>query len=404
MHKNLFELLKKYPELVYLDSAATTQKPKQVIDRIERYYTEENANVHRGIYKLSELATKEYENSRQVIADLINAVSANEVIFTGGTTDSINFVAYWWRNAHSLGSYILTTRMEHHSNFVPWQQRVKHKEQNPLVLINLNYELRLDLEDLETKLNQYKPKLLTLTHISNVTGVINPIEEIVAIKNRISPQTRIFLDCAQSIAHMKIDVQKLGVDFIAFSGHKMYGPTGIGVLWAKSEVLENELQPYRYGGGMIQNVEIEDSTWANIPDRFEGGTPNIEGAIALAEATDFLKTIGMDKIQTHEAELSDYALQRLKSIPEIQIHGPENTTARIGVISISIAGVHPHDIAQILDEDNIAVRAGHHCNQILMRDVLKIPATTRASFGIYNDKSDIDRLIEGLEKVIKIFG
>ncbi|MBP9758388.1 SufS family cysteine desulfurase [Candidatus Dojkabacteria bacterium] len=401
--KSKFPIFETYPNLVYLDSAATTQKPDEVIKRIVKYYNEENSNVHRGIYKLSEKATAEYENARATVAQFINAKSAEEIIFTSGTTDSINFVSHCWNNENGLGEYIITTQMEHHSNFIPWQQRVKFKSQNPLMLVDVDIELRLNLEDLKVKLEKYIPKLLTLTHVSNVTGVINPIKQIVELKNKISPKTRILIDCAQSIAHIPVDVQDLGVDFIVFSGHKMYAATGTGILWAKSEVLENELQPYRYGGGMIQDVEIEDSTWAEIPGKFEGGTPNIEGAISIAEAVKFIKNIGFEEINKHEAELCNYALTKLSKLSEITIIGPKTIEERTGVISISLDGVHPHDVAQILDEDNIAVRAGHHCNQILMKYVLKIPATTRISFGVYNDKEDIDRLIEGLEKVIKIF-
>lgn len=401
--KSKFPIFEKYPNLVYLDSAATTQKPKEVIERIVKYYTEENSNVHRGIYKLSEKATEEFENARETVAKFINAKTAKEVIFTSGTTDSINFVSNSWNNPNIQNEYILTTQMEHHSNFIPWQQRMKTRGENPLVLVNVDKEIKLDLEDLKKKLEKYKPKLLTLTHVSNVTGVINPIKQIVEIKNKISPKTRILIDCAQSIAHIPVDVQELEVDFIVFSGHKMYAATGTGVLWARLEILENELKPFRFGGGMIQDVKIEDSTWAEIPEKFEGGTPNIEGAISIAEAVKFIINIGFDEIIKHEAELCNYALDKLNELSEVTIIGPNTIEERTGVISITVKGVHPHDVAQILDEDDVAVRAGHHCNQILMKYVLKIPATTRISMGVYNEKEDIDRLIEGLKMVIKMF-
>lgn len=403
--KNDFPIFKKYPELIYLDSAATSQKPSCVINRIVKFYHEENANVHRGIYTLSELATEEYENARKIVAKFINAKSLKEVIFTCGTTDSINLVGYsWiWKNVFENDT-ILTTEMEHHSNFIPWQQAIKYKSKVALKLIKVTKSYEIDLTDLEMKLTKSKPKLLAITHVSNVLGTINPIKKIVEIKNRVSPNTRILVDGAQSIAHIPVDVYDLGIDFFVFSGHKLYGPTGIGVLWAKQEILEDEMSPFRYGGGMIQNVEVEDSTWADLPEKFEGGTPNIAGAIGLAEAIGYVNSISMNQILKHEQKLTEYALSKLDKISGIQIFGPPKIDNRIGVISLSLDNLHPHDIAQVFDGQGIAVRAGHHCNQILMKQVLKVSATTRISLGIYNTIEDIDKLCTGILKVKKIFG
>jgi cysteine desulfurase/selenocysteine lyase len=403
-YKADFPIFKTYPDLVYLDSAATTQKPQSVIDRIVKYYSSENANVHRGIYQLSELATKEYENARKEVAKFINA-DPSEVIFTAGATDSINLVGYsWiWLNVFEKDT-ILTTEMEHHSNFIPWQQAAKYKKEVKFEVVKVNKDDNtLDMEDLKTKFELYKPKIFAFCITSNTTGVINNIKEIVSLKNTYSPETLILVDAAQGAAHIKIDVKDLDIDFLAFSGHKMYGPTGIGVLWAHKELLENHMSPFRLGGGMITNVEINDSQWAELPDKFEGGTPNIEGAIGLAEAIKYINQIGFDNIINHEKELSEYTLENLRKVDKLEIIKPYDINKKLGVFSIHLPGVHPHDIAQILDESNICVRAGHHCTQILMKNVLKLPATTRISLGIYNSKEDIDRLVEALEKVKRVF-
>lgn len=402
--KNQFPLLINNPELAYLDNGATTQKPSSVIERVTKYYSEENANVHRGIYKLSEKSTEEYENARETVKSFINANSTKEIIFTSGTTDSINLVGYsWiWKNVFK-GDTLLSTEMEHHSNIIQWQQAAKHKEGVNFELVKVTDNYELDLDDLKTKLEKFKPKLLALTHVSNVLGTINPIEEIVRIKNEVSPDTKILLDAAQSIPHMQVDVQKLGIDFMAFSGHKMYGPTGIGVLWAKEEILDKQMAPFRYGGGMITEVTKDDSKWAELPEKFEGGTPNMAGAVGLAEAIRFIEEIGWENIENHERELTKYTFEELSEIEEVTIFGPTDLSKRHGVFSIGINKIHPHDIAQILDEHNVAVRAGHHCCQILMKEVLRVPATTRISLGVYNTEEDVDRLVVGLKRVIEVF-
>lgn len=404
--KQDFPIFKNYPDLVYLDSAATTQKPQAVIDRIVRFYEKENANVHRGIYKLSELATAEYEKSREEVARFINA-SKEEIIFTSGVTESINAIASWFFDKLSEGDTILSTQLEHHSSFLPLQQLMIKKNDAlgqfiNLQIIKLNENLEIDLDDLRQKLHNFKPKLVVLSHVSNTLGTIAPIKEIVAIKNEISPDTIIAVDAAQSIAHLPIDVKDLGIDLLGFSGHKLYAPTGIGVLWAKRDFLKN-VSPYKYGGGAITTVTEEISEWKEGPEKFEGGTPNIEGAVGLAEAIRYLSQIGFENIVNHEKELSEYTFEKLKSLEKINLIGPFDLNKKLGVFSIEIPGIHPHDIAQILDESNICVRAGHHCTQILMKRVLNLPATTRISLGIYNSKQDIDRLIEGLQHVKTVF-
>ena len=399
-----FPLLKKNKKLHYLDSAATTHKPKEVVDRIKKFYTHENANVHRGIYDLSEHATQMYEEARKSIANFVHAKSEREIIFTSGTTDSINLVGYsWiWKNVFE-GDTLLTSQMEHHSNFIPWQQAAKRKEHVSFEVVKLTDNYQLDLDDLEAKFKAHQPKLFAITHISNTLGTVNPIKEIVAIKERVSPHTRILIDGAQAVSHIPVDVQDLGVDFYAFSGHKMYGPTGIGVLWAREEILTDTMSPYRYGGGMIRSVNISDSTWADLPEKFEGGTPNIAGAIGLNSAVEFIEKIGFSQIQSHEHTLIDYFFKKLDSYEHISLHGLKASKERIGVFSLTIPGVHPHDIAQILSNNNVAVRAGHHCTQILMRDVLNVVATIRVSFGIYTKKNDIDAFFKGIEDVFRLF-
>jgi cysteine desulfurase / selenocysteine lyase len=402
--KSNFPIFDNHPDLVYLDNGATTQKPQSVIDAISNYYENSNANVHRGIYDLSEESTEIYEMSRDVVARFINAQSSKEVIFTGGTTDSINFVGYsWvWQNVFE-GDTMLTTQMEHHANIIIWQQIAKYRTGVKLEYVSVKSNFELDLVDLEKKLSELKPKLLAITHVSNVLGTINPIKEIVEIKNRVSPDTRIFVDGAQAIAHIPVDVQELGVDFYVFSGHKMYAPMGTGVLWAKQEILEKEMSPFRFGGGMIVNVERDDSEWAELPDKFEGGTPNVAGAVGMVEAIRFILSIGWDKIINHEQELTRYALEKLSQMDNIKVFGPEAVESRIGVISFEIQDIHPHDIASILAENGVAVRAGHHCAHILARECLKTMATTRASLGVYNTKEDVERFDSGIKKVIKLF-
>ncbi len=401
--KSHFPIFDRRKNLVYLDNAATTQKPQEVIDRIVEYYERENSNVHRGIYALSECATDEFERARETVAYFINAKS-KEIVFSGGATDSINMVAYsWiWLNVKK-GDTIVSTQMEHHSNFIPWQQACKYKDGVNFEIVKVGDDYRLDLSDLEEKLKEFKPKLLALTHASNLLGTINPVKKIIEIKNKISPNTRVLVDGAQAVGHFPVDVQDLGCDFYAFSGHKMYGPMGIGVLWAKEEMLRNEMSPFRYGGGMIRDVEEKDGIWADIPEKMEGGTPNVVGASGLGEACKFILRIGWDNILEHERDLTAYTIEQLNGLEKVKIMGPNNLEDRLGVISFIIPGIHPHDISEIVDKEKVAIRAGHHCAQMLTKKVLKVPATARISLAMYNDKSDIDKLIVGLKKAMDLF-
>lgn len=401
MFKIDFPIYKNNPNLVYLDSGATAQKPQAVIDAMNEYMVKFNSNVHRGIYKISEKATEEYERSRIIIQKFINAKNANEVIFTYSTTDSANLVAYSYLIDNlNEGDVVITTEMEHHSNFIPWQQISKTKKAKFEILkVNENFEI--DMDYLEEKVNQLKPKFFAITHVSNVLGTINDIDSMVRIIRGVSPETKIFIDAAQSVSRIKIDVQKLDIDFLAFSGHKLYGPNGIGVLWAREEIL-NSMKPFRYGGGMIQEVKEEDSTWAEIPSKFEGGTPNVPGAIGLGKAIEFVGSVGLEKIYAHDQELRNHFLMKIKDIEQLRLYHPEGLNGA-GIFSFSLGNVHPHDIAQILDEANICVRAGHHCTQVLHTNIIENESTTRVSFGMYNELEDIDKFIDGMQRVLEIF-
>jgi len=384
--------------LAFLDSAASSQKPRQVIECLEEFYRRYNANVHRGVYKLSEEATFAFERARGKVARFIGAASQREIIFTRNTTEAINLVAQSWGGSQLRpGDRILLTMMEHHSNIVPWQM-LAQRTGAKLDYLNLDGEGRLALEELDTKLDE-RTRLVALTHQSNVLGTINPVRMIADRAHAVG--ALLLLDAAQSVPHMPVDVKSLGCDFLAFSGHKMCGPTGIGVLWGRRALLE-AMPPFLGGGSMIKLVELEQSSYADLPARFEAGTPAIAEAIALGEAIDFLSTIGMEAIYRHEAELLDYALERLPHVPGLRLYGPMTSDARGGALSFSLEGVHPHDIATILDGVGVAVRAGHHCTQPLHR-YLDVPATTRASFYIYNLPEEIDRLIAGLERARKLF-
>lgn len=397
MNKEDFPILNREingKRLVYLDNAATSQKPRQVIRSITHYYENSNANVHRGVHFLSQESTALYEEAHKVVAEFINA-SPEEIVFTKNTTESLNLVAY--RLAHTLkeGDEILVSVAEHHSNFVVWQQIAKKKKLK-LKIIQLNEFGVITPEDLEPYLTD-DTKIFAITHISNVTGIINPLKEIIKLCKENDIIT--VVDAAQSAPHMKIDVKSLGCDFLAFSGHKMLGPTGIGVLFGKKEHL-NEMQPFLYGGGMISKVSIRETTWNEIPWKFEAGTPNISGAIGLMTAIKYLQGIGMDKVEAHEKELAEKCIEELKKIPEVKIYYPESQ--RIGVVSFNISKVHPHDATQIMDKEGVAVRGGHHCAMPLM-DYLGINGTVRASFYIYNTEEDIDVLVESIKKVLEVF-
>ena len=381
-------------DLVYLDSAATTQKPIEVIDSITSYYKTCNSNIHRGIYSISIEATELYENARNTIAKFINANSSREIIFTRNATEAINLVANAWVSANlKEGDSIILTEMEHHSNLVPWQIIAK-KLKLKLNFIKIQADGGLILDNLDDLFTD-NAKFLSLTHVSNVLGTINPIKDIISKAHAHGITT--LVDAAQSVPHMSVDVQNIDSDFFVFSGHKMLGPSGIGVLHAKKDILEN-MEPFLYGGDMISNVSLREAQWNDVPWKLEAGTPNIVGAIGLGKAVDYLDNLGMSNIHKHEQELYSYAIDRFSDLKEFKIFGFENKYSTGGVISFSYSDFHPHDIASILDGESIAVRAGHHCAQPLM-EKLGVPATTRASFYVYNDESDIDKLFDGLQKV-----
>ncbi len=399
--KKDFPIFKNNPELVYLDSAATSLKPQVVISKLVEYYSKYSANIFRGVYKISEEATKEYEETRTVVADFINA-NEKEVIFTRNATESLNLIAYsLGREIVKKDDEIATTIMEHHSNFVPWQQ-LAFENGAVLKVIDINDEgyLEAELDKVITK----KTKILALTYVSNVLGTINPIKEIIASAKKINPKIITVVDAAQAAAHLKVDVQGLGCDFLVFSSHKMLGPTGVGVMWGKENLLE-EMFPFMYGGEMISEVYLDKTVFKGPPHKFEAGTPSIGEVIAFKEAVRYLKTIGLDNVRRHEKYLTKKCFQTLKSRfgKRIKIFGPEDSENRGGVIAFNFDKYHPHDIASILDENGIAVRAGHHCAMPL-HNRLGTDATVRASFYIYNDDDDIEKLVRGLEKVEKTLG
>jgi cysteine desulfurase / selenocysteine lyase len=384
--------------LAFLDSGASSQKPRRVIVCLEEYYEHTNANVHRGVYKLSEEATFAFERARGKVARFIGASSHKELIFTRNTTEAINLVARAWGDANvRAGDRILLSVMEHHSNLVPWQQ-LAQRSGAQLDFLPIDGEGRLVLEDLDTLLTE-RTKLVAITHQSNVLGTINPVREIAARAH--DAGALVLVDGAQSVPHMPVDVQELGIDFLAFSGHKMCGPTGIGALWGRRKILE-AMPPFLGGGSMIREVTLQTTIYADLPSRFEAGTPAIGEAIALGEAVDFLSGLGMDKIFAHEQILVGYALERLSKVEGLCVYGPTSLEQRGGALSFTLDGVHPHDIAAVLDGEGIAVRAGHHCCQPL-HTLLDVPATARASFYLYNIPEEIDRLAAGLEKARKLF-
>ncbi len=385
--------------LVYLDNAATSQKPQVVIDAIRDYYETTNANIHRGIHYLSEKGTEAYEDARMRIARFISAERAHEVIFTAGTTDSINRVARAWGDENvGPGDEIVTTSVEHHSNLVPWQMLAKRKGAR-LRFVPTATDGTIDLEAYAELLGP-RTKIVAVHHVSNVLGVIAPVAEMARMAHEHGAV--ICIDGAQSVPHMPVDVQALDIDFLAFSGHKMAGPTGIGILYGK-EALLDAMEPAHFGGSMIRTVELEATTWADLPDKLEGGTPNIVGAIGLGVAVDYLEGIGMSAISAHERQLAAHTVRRLSDTPGITVHGPGADDDRGGVVSFTVDGLHPHDVGTVLDGEGIAIRAGHHCAQPLMRQ-LGVAATARASVYIYNTADEIDRLIEGVVKAQQFFG
>jgi cysteine desulfurase / selenocysteine lyase len=382
--------------LVYLDNAATAQKPRTVIDTVNRFYTSENANIHRGVHSLSERATAAYEAVREKVAQFINASGPREVVFTRGTTDSINLVAQsYGRTFLKAGDEVLITAMEHHSNIVPWQLLC---QQNGATLraVPLTENGELDLDQFRSLLTE-RTKFIALVHQSNVLGTINPVRQITQW-GRLHA-IPVLVDAAQSVAHLPIDVQELGCDFLAFSGHKLFGPTGVGVLYGREAMLER-MPPYQGGGGMIETVTLERSTWAPVPAKFEAGTPMIAQVLGLGGAIDYVKSVGIPAIARWEQELLDYATALLSGLPGCRIIGTARNKA--SVLSFVLGKVHPHDIGTVLDSEGVAIRAGHHCAQPVMRH-FGIPATARASFAFYNTRQEIDRLASGLELVIRTF-
>lgn len=383
--------------LVYLDNAATSQKPQAVIDAISRYYMYDNANVHRGIHALAERATVAYEGARARIARFVGAPAPETIIFTKNASEAINMVAYAWGAARvRAGDEIVTTPMEHHSNLIPWQQ-LAVRTGAKLRYFDLTPDGRLDLSNLDELINE-RTRIVALTHLSNVLGTVNPVR-LIADKAH-SVGAICLVDGAQSVPHMPVDVKELDCDFMAFSGHKMCGPMGIGVLYGKPEVLA-EMDPFLFGGEMISKVTLEEATWKDAPHRFEAGTPNVAGVIGLGAAVEYLENIGMQRIWKHEVELSKYCIERMRdALPEVVIYGPEGE--RAGLICFNVPGVHPHDLAQVLDREGVAIRAGHHCAQPLMR-WLQTPATARASTYLYNTKEEIDIFISALIRAKEFF-
>ncbi|EAD0701372.1 cysteine desulfurase [Listeria monocytogenes] len=385
--------------LAYLDNAATSQKPKQVIEALTHYYEFDNANVHRGVHTLAARATDAYESARGKVAKFIHAREVAEIIFTRGTTSAINLVVDSYAEANiEAGDEIVISYLEHHSNLIPWQQLAKRKGA-VLKYIELEENGTISVEQAKKTIGE-KTKIVALAHVSNVLGTITPIKEIAAIAHQFGAV--ILVDGAQAVPHMEVDVVELDADFYAFSGHKMMAPTGIGALYGKRELLD-AMEPTEFGGEMIDFVELYDSTWKELPWKFEAGTPIIGGAIALGAAIDYLAEVGLENIHAHEQALASYAIEEMSKIEGITIYGPKDASKRCGLVTFNLEGAHPHDIATILDEDGIAIRAGHHCAQPLMK-WLDVSSTARASFYIYNTKEEIDALIDGLKLTKEYFG
>ena len=385
--------------LVYLDNAASTQKPLDVLDALTAFYARDNANVHRGIHDLSMRATEAYESARVRVARFLGIADPAELIWTRGTTEALNLVAWQWGSMHlKPGDEILLTVLEHHSNLVPWQM-VASRTGATLRFVDIDAQGRLDISTLDDLLTE-RTRVLSVAHVSNALGTLNPVREIAARAHSVG--ALVVVDGAQSAPHLPLDVQALGCDFFAFSGHKMCGPTGIGGLWGRRELLE-AMPPLFGGGDMIDHVELERSTYAPLPHRFEAGTPHIAGVVGLGAAVDFLDGVGREAIEAHERTVLAYALDRLREVPEMTIYGPHALAERSGVISFTLADIHPHDLATILDSEGVAIRAGHHCAQPLMRR-LGVAATSRASFHLYNTIADVDRLVAALRHALRLFG
>ena len=385
--------------LAYLDNAATSQQPRAVLDVLSEYYERDNANVHRGIHELSRRATVAFEAAREKVASWINAPSTAECVWTRGTTEAINLVATAWGLDHvGEGDEILISVMEHHSNIVPWQL-LAARTGATLKYIEIDDEGRLVLDGLESLITE-RTKIVSISDVSNSLGTINPVKTIVDASRAVG--AIVMVDGAQGVVHTKVDVQDLGCDFYAFGGHKMCGPTGVGVLWGRLELLE-AMAPFQGGGEMIQIVERDQSSWAAVPHKFEAGTPNIAGAIGMGAAVDYLSNIGIEAIAIHESEIMAYAMAQLSLVPGLRMFGPSSLDDRSAVISFTMGDAHPHDISTILDTEGVAIRAGHHCAQLVMKH-FGVSATARASFYLYSTQEDVDRLVEGLDQVAAIFG
>ena len=399
MVKEQFPILSKEVNnkpLIYLDNASTTQKPASVIDEIQEYYECTNSNIHRGVHHLSQKATEEYEEARKKVQTFIGAKSSKEIVFVRGATEAVNLVANSYVNPLlSEGDNIIISHMEHHANIVPWQLMAKQKNIE-IKVIPINEKGELIIKELDNLIDK-QTKFISLNHVSNSLGTVNPVEKL--IKKAHQNNIRIMIDGAQAVQHMKVNVTDLDVDFYCFSGHKMYGPTGIGILYGKKEILD-EMEPYQGGGDMIKSVTFEKTIYNDVPHIFEAGTPNIVGAIGLGKAIDFIEDTTLEKIEKHEMDLLNYATKKISNIDGVKIIGTSDNKA--SVISFVMDGIHPHDIGTIMDNLGIAIRAGHHCTQPVM-DFYDIPATARASFAIYNTKEDVDKLIEGIEKTKEVF-
>lgn len=386
------------PPLAFLDTAASSQKPKAVIDALTRFYEEDNANIHRGVYDLSERATAAYEATRRHVAEFLNARKAKEIVFTRGTTEAINLVARSWGGANLReGDLIVFTEMEHHSNIVPWHIIGEEKGAR-YGHVRITKDGQLDMASFDELMTQ-GPKIVAVTHVSNTLGTINPIKELIAKAH--DAGAVVLIDAAQSAPHVQIDVQDLDCDFLALSAHKMLGPMGVGVLYGKQELLE-AMPPYQGGGSMIRKVTLEGTTWADIPTRFEAGTPAVGDVAAFDAALTYLENVGLDNIYQHEHALATVAMERLAALPGVTVYGPAPGIPRAGVVSFSVDGIHPHDVAAVLDEHNVAVRAGHHCTQPLLK-ALGVVATTRASFYLYNTDEDVDRLVDAVQAAQRVF-
>ena len=396
-----FPLLASRPELHYLDSAATSQKPKAVLDALRNYYENDNANPHRGAYDLSARSTQRYFDARERVADFLGVVDSTTLIFTRGTTEALNLVATaWGRENVTKGDEIIVTGMEHHANFVPWQQLATDVGAK-LRICEMTDDGRIDLDKLASLMKR-KTKVVAFSHVSNALGTINPVAEIVALAKKKAPAAITVCDGAQSVPHMHVHVDDLGVDFFAFSGHKMLGPMGCGGIVGRRELLES-MSPYQMGGDMIEFVGDDRTTWNVLPHKFEAGTPNVAGAVGVAAACDYLDAIGMEQVRAHEASLLELVIKRLGEIDGVKLYGPRDLSIRSGVVSFNVDDIHPHDLSTVLDQGGVCIRAGHHCAQPLMRR-LKVPATARASVYVYNDAGDVDALVAGVLRAKEMFG